>query len=102
MGQDFSSAPRGGAGMGLGFLDPPRPARPRPRPAPPLVTKGYNYKFFYILKPYYLNKHINISIFYSTQCDSLSLFCYVLYNEIFIYFFNDCLVKYLDILFNFF
>ena len=35
MGQDFSPAPRGGAGMGLGFLDPPRPTLPRPRPAPP-------------------------------------------------------------------
>ena len=33
MGQDFSPAPRGGAGMGLGFLDPPRPAPPHRRPA---------------------------------------------------------------------
>ena len=66
MGQDFSPAPRGKAGMSLGFLDPPRPAPPLPVPAPPRVTKGY------------LNKHINISIFYSTQCDSLPLFCYVI------------------------
>ena len=42
MGQDFSPAPRGGAGMGLDFLDPPRPAPPRPRPT--RVTKGYNCK----------------------------------------------------------
>ena len=28
MGQDFSPAPRGGAGMGLDFLDPPCPALP--------------------------------------------------------------------------
>ena len=34
MGQDFSLAPQGGAGMGLGFLDPPRPAPPHPRSAP--------------------------------------------------------------------
>ena len=34
MGQDFSPAPRDGAGMDLGFLDPPRPAPPRPSPAP--------------------------------------------------------------------
>ena len=59
MGQDFSPAPRDGAGMGLDF--------------------------FHTLKPYYLNKHINISIFCSIQCDSLPLFCYVLYYEIFIY-----------------
>ena len=32
MGQDFSPAPRGRAGIGLDFLDPPRPAPPRPRP----------------------------------------------------------------------
>ena len=35
MGQDFSPTPQSGAGMGLGFLDPPRPAPPGPRPAPP-------------------------------------------------------------------
>ena len=58
---------------------------------------------FHILKPYYLNKHINISLFYYTQCDYLPLFCYVLYYEIFLFFFfGDCLVKHLDILFNFF
>ena len=34
MGQDFRPAPWGGAGMGLHFLDPPRPASPHPRPAP--------------------------------------------------------------------
>ena len=27
MGQDFNPTPRGGAGMGLGFLDPPHPAK---------------------------------------------------------------------------
>ena len=46
MWQDFSPAPRGGAGMSLGFLDPPRPAPPRPHPAPSRVAKCYNYKFF--------------------------------------------------------
>ena len=37
MGQDFDPAPRGGAGMGLDFLDPPRPAPSRPRPVPALL-----------------------------------------------------------------
>ena len=46
------------------------------------------------------NKYINISLFYSTQCGSLPLFCYVLYYEIFIFIFYDCIVKNLDILFN--
>ena len=30
MGQDFSPAPLGGAGMGLYFLDPPHPTPPHP------------------------------------------------------------------------
>ena len=34
MRQDFSPTPRDGAGMGLDFLDPPRPALLGPRPAP--------------------------------------------------------------------
>ena len=59
MGQDFSPAPRGGAGMGL---DPPRPAPPHPRP---VLLKIVIVKFNTI-KPYYLNKYINISLFYST------------------------------------
>ena len=33
MGQDFSPTPWSGAGMGLDFLDPPRPTPPRSRPA---------------------------------------------------------------------
>ena len=37
MGQDFSPAPWGGAGMGFDFLNPPRPAP---------VAKGYNCKIF--------------------------------------------------------
>ena len=35
------------------------------------------------VKLYYLNKYINISLFYSTQCGSLPQFCYVLYYEFF-------------------
>ena len=103
MGQDFSPALQGGTGMSLNFLDPPYPAPPCPCPVPPRIAKGYNCKFF-TLKPNYLNKHINISLFYSTQCGSLPLFCYVLYYEIlfFIFFYIDCLVKHLNILFNFF
>ena len=46
MEQDFSLAPRGGTGIGLDFLDPPRRALPLPVPTPPHITKGYNYKFF--------------------------------------------------------
>ena len=36
-----------------------------------------------MLKPHYLNKYINISLFYSTQCGFKPLFCYMLYYEIF-------------------
>ena len=89
-GQDFNPAPQGGTGMGLYFLDLPRPALLR------VIIVNFSYH-----KTYYLNKHININLFYSTQCSSLPLFCYVLYYEIF-FFFYDCLVKHLDILFNFF
>ena len=34
MGQDFSLAPQGGAGMGLDFEDLPCPAPSRPHPVP--------------------------------------------------------------------
>ena len=99
MRQDFSPEPRGGAGMGLDFVDPPRPF-----PSPPrLALLRVIIISFHTLKPYYLNKHINIHLFYSTQCGSLPLFCHVLYYEIFVFsfffsfFYNDCLVKHLDI-----
>ena len=39
-----------------------------------------NYVFLY-----YLNNHVNINLFYSTQCGSLPLFSYVLYYEVFIF-----------------
>ena len=42
---------------------------------------------FSYLKPYYLDKHIIISLFYFTQCGSLPLFCHVLYYEFFFFFF---------------
>ena len=55
MGQDFSPAPWGGAGMGL---DPPHPASPHPRPTLlKIVIVNFN-----TLKPYHLNKNI-ISLF---------------------------------------
>ena len=79
MGQDFSPASWGWARMGL---DPPRPASPHPCPALlKIVIVNFN-----TLKPYYLNKHININLFYSTQYGSLPLFCHVLYYEIFSFF----------------
>ena len=40
MGQDFSPAPRGKAGMSLDFLDQSRPTPPHPHPAP---SKGFSY-----------------------------------------------------------
>ena len=46
IGQDFSPAPRDGAGMGLEFLDSSCPTSPLPIPAPPRIDKGYNCKFF--------------------------------------------------------
>ena len=56
MGQSFCPAPQGEARMCLDFLDPLRPI-------PSRISKCYNRKF-HTLKPYYLNKYINISIFY--------------------------------------
>ena len=85
--------------MGLNFLDPPHPA-----PSHPALLNTIIVNLSYP-KTLLLNKYIDISLFHSTQCGSLPLFCYVLYYEIFfiiIIFFNDCLVKHLDILFNFF
>ena len=83
--------------MGLNFLDPPHPA-----PSHPALLNTIIVNLSYP-KTLLLNKYINISLFYSTQYDSLPLFCYVLYYEIFFFFFfYDCLVKHLDILFNFF
>ena len=46
MGQDFSPAPWGRMGMGLDFLDPPRPAPSLPVPVPSCVAKDYNCNFF--------------------------------------------------------
>ena len=67
--------------MSLDFLDPPRPTLLPPR----LALIKVLIVNFYTLKIYYLNKHINISLFYSTQCDSLPLICYVLYSEILVF-----------------
>ena len=84
MGQDFSLTPWGGVGMGLEFLDLPCPAPPFPVSFPvPMLIRVINVNFY--PKPYYLNKHINISLFYSTQCSSLPLFCYALYYEKFFF-----------------
>ena len=74
--------------MGLEFLDLPRPTPPFPVSVPvPTLIRVINVKFY--PKPYYLNKHINISLFYSTQCSSLPLFCYALYYEKFFFFLGD-------------
>ena len=70
IGQDFSPAPRGGVGMGLYFLALLCPILLR------VIIVNFSY----------LNKHININLFYSTQCGSLPLFCYVLYYEFFCFF----------------
>ena len=88
MEQDFSPTPRGGAGMGLDFLDPSYHTLPYPFPAPTLLRSALinviiiNFSY---PKLYYLNKHINISLFDFTQRCSLPLFCYLLYFEIFIF-----------------
>ena len=96
MGQDFSPAPLGGTGMGLDFLDPSRPTHSRPRPALlRVIIVNFSYPKTLLFK-----QTINISLFYSIQCGSLPLFYHVLYYEIFIFY--NCLVKHLDILFNFF
>ena len=72
MGQSFCPAPQGEARMCLDFLDPLRPI-------PSRISKCYNRKF-HTLKPYYLNKYINITYF-----TSLPLFWYLLYYEIFVF-----------------
>ena len=63
--------------MSLDFLDPPYPI--------PLLIRVIIVNFFYTLNPYYLNKHINISLFYFTQSGSLPLFCHMLYYGIFVF-----------------
>ena len=55
MGQDFSSAPRGGPRMGLDFLNPPRPALLR------VIIVNFLYPKTLLFK----KKHTNISLFYS-------------------------------------
>ena len=90
MGQDFSPSPRGGARMGLDFLDPPhpRPSPSLPRPVPPRVAKGYNCKFF---------SYPNVVFcLYFVMCYTMGFLFY------FILFFYDFIIKHLDILFNFF
>ena len=96
---------QGGVGFRLFRPTPPYPSPSpslSPSPPRPMLLRVIIVKKFHTLKPYYLNKHINITLFYSTKCGYLPLFCYVLYYKIFFFFFCDCLVKHLDILFNFF
>ena len=57
-------------GMSLDILDPPCPSPSLPCAA---LLKVIIVNF-HTLKPYYLKKHINISLFYSTQFDSLLYF----------------------------
>ena len=91
MGWDFSPASRGRAGMGLNFLDLPCPA-PLPHP---MLIKAIILKFSYF-KTLLFEKTYQFSLFYSTQRGSLSIFCYVLYYEIFyccdIILLNTCII----------
>ena len=64
------------------------------RPTPPRLSLSSSHPAllrviianFSYPKPYNLNKHINISLFYFTQCDSLPLFYYVLSMSFFFFF----------------
>ena len=63
--------------MDLDFLDPPAlPCSALLR----VIIVNFSYPKTLLFK------HININLFYSTQCGSLPLFCYVLYYEFFFFF----------------
>ena len=77
LGWDFSLTSWGRTRMGIDFLDLSHPI--------PSLIRVIIVNFFYTLISYYLNKHINISLFYSTQSGFLPLFCHMLYYGIFVF-----------------
>ena len=61
MGRDFRPVPRGGAGMGLHFLDPPRPIL-----APPRINKGEIVILSYPKTLLFKQKYHQLILFYLT------------------------------------
>ena len=89
--RDFSPAPQNECGDEFRLF--------RPTLACPTLINVITVNFLYP-KPYYLNKHINIRLFYSIQCGFLPLILLFLYAMRILLLWN-CLVKHLDNIIHF-